>query len=474
MLLDDETGRSWTAVGEPRLNRAGRFGTCIQFDGTFHVLSTSAPFMETDFTVEFFLSTTQDHAEVAQIIGQNTTDNLSWVIELLPDRALRFRLSQDGTTEIVGASAIDTVPLPYIWCHVALVRYGEVVTLYVDGEIVAQITELNGTLHSSAARWFMGTFESAPTTRMLHAKIDELRITRYYARYTNSFTPPSAPFIYREIEPPSNVTALWDDAESQVRLSWRNNSIDQEQVHIYRSELPFDPEAMPAAIAIVPASARSYVDTTASRGIVYHYMVAAYGSGRVENSATVSLLADGMFSRPTIIGEPWGGGFYAGDITLDDGRKYKMIMAPKASETQMRWATANTDLMGATSSADGWRNTFAASTNPALYIGPAYCRDYRGGGHEDWYLPAIDELLTAHTNLYPTSTTRTDFMVGGAEAIEIGGTSSTDSSSYWSSTLYYNNGVAARRVWQAVFQGSNSNLASRQYLIRPFRRLQFL
>ena len=254
MLLDDETGRLWTSVGEPRLNRAGRFGTCIQFDGTFHVLSTSAPFMETDFTVEFFLSTTQDHTEVAQIIGQNTTNNLSWVIELLPDRALRFRLSKDGTTELVGTSAIDTIPLPYIWRHVALVRYGEVVTLYVDGEIVAQVTELVGPLHSSAARWFMGAFESAPTTRLLHAKIDELRITRYYARYTNSFTPPSTPFVYREIEPPSNVTALWDDAESQVRLSWRNNSIDQEQVHIYRSELPFNPEAMPAPIAILPAS----------------------------------------------------------------------------------------------------------------------------------------------------------------------------------------------------------------------------
>ena len=104
---------------------------------------------------------------------------------------------------------------------------------------------------------------------------------------------------------------------------------------------------------------------------------------------------------PTVIGQPFGGGFYMGVMRFSDG-DYLIIDAGKASETSLAYKTSNTADSGTASFHDGWANTNAI--NDALHPAAKYCRDYRGGGFDDWYLPARDEQELRYRNGKPDTT----------------------------------------------------------------------
>lgn len=104
-----------------------------------------------------------------------------------------------------------------------------------------------------------------------------------------------------------------------------------------------------------------------------------------------------------IIGTAMAGGFYAGRINID-GQLYALIVAPK-DEGQPAINVAlfdePTDVPGAKSWNDGLANTIAlaeAGCKPAQWA-----RELRIGGHDDWYLPSLDELEVIYRNLKPTA-----------------------------------------------------------------------
>src|SRR5690606_11637523 len=108
---------------------------------------------------------------------------------------------------------------------------------------------------------------------------------------------------------------------------------------------------------------------------------------------------------PTIIGEPFGGGFYAGDIE-SDGVWYKLIVADKVADitgTASTWSATGVSLPETRSLANGLANT-AAMIESGLELHPAvsHCVNHMGGGNTDWYMPARDELQVLHSNLGPS------------------------------------------------------------------------
>jgi hypothetical protein len=128
---------------------------------------------------------------------------------------------------------------------------------------------------------------------------------------------------------------------------------------------------------------------------------------------------------PAVIGEPFGGGFFAGYIshTADGNPTHALIVAPRATgatgtgytlTTNPKWADqtvdvpANSALIGASSEFDGKVNTdlmmsliadetYSAGAFPAAQ----FCADLSIGGFTDWYLPARWELDIAYFNLKP-------------------------------------------------------------------------
>lgn len=199
---------------------------------------------------------------------------------------------------------------------------------------------------------------------------------------------------------------------------------------------------------------------------------------------------------PTVIGEAFGGGYYAGKVKFADG-DYYIIAAPKAAETFLMEKTTSNSTSGTLSKHDGLANSNAMnnSSHPAAQ----YCRSYTGGGFSDWYLPARDELEllyrnfkpstslnatgerpesgshgyntnsvpigSSYTSSSPTQTPLQSFRKGGAEAFR-------DSNEYyWSSTSY---SLDDSLSWMQRFDDGHqqlSNKAASRY-VRPVRKVK--
>jgi hypothetical protein len=118
---------------------------------------------------------------------------------------------------------------------------------------------------------------------------------------------------------------------------------------------------------------------------------------------------------PAVIGEPFGGGYFAGYIshTADGNPTHALIVAPREagynSLSSIKYKLVNTSTPGAVSSFDGVINTnamIADDVNTGIQNHPAaqYCANLDIGGFTDWYFPSRYELDIAYFNLKPSTT----------------------------------------------------------------------
>jgi hypothetical protein len=127
----------------------------------------------------------------------------------------------------------------------------------------------------------------------------------------------------------------------------------------------------------------------------------------------MSWVITGSQPFPAVIGEAFGGGFFAGYIshTADGNPTHALIVAPRETgatgtgytlTTMPAWKTATTTTVGTTSTFDGAANT-AAMVTAGIADHPAanFCVNLSIGGFTDWYLPARYELEIAYFNLKP-------------------------------------------------------------------------
>jgi hypothetical protein len=129
----------------------------------------------------------------------------------------------------------------------------------------------------------------------------------------------------------------------------------------------------------------------------------------------MSWVITGSQPFPAVIGEPFGGGFFAGYIshTADGSPTHALIVAPRATgatgigytlTTLLQWKTTQTTTTGTTSAFDGAANTAAMVTaGIANHPGAEFCVNLSIGGFTDWYLPARYELDIAYFNLKPST-----------------------------------------------------------------------
>ena len=111
---------------------------------------------------------------------------------------------------------------------------------------------------------------------------------------------------------------------------------------------------------------------------------------------------------PSVIGQVFGGGYYAGQIGVSGVATHYLIVGPVSSaQSQLQYKNANTATTGADSDIDGPQNTadIVADGNSTVYPAGHFCNDLVIGGFSDWYMPAKNEVEICYYNLKPTTQT---------------------------------------------------------------------
>jgi hypothetical protein len=195
---------------------------------------------------------------------------------------------------------------------------------------------------------------------------------------------------------------------------------------------------------------------------------------------------------PTVIGQAFGGGFYAGEIGVSGVATHYLVVAPLSSGVStLVWKNANTATTGADSVIDGPQNTadMVADGNSTVYPSAHFCNDLSTGGQTDWYMPAVNELEVCYYNLKPSTQTNhtgsgtntnavpsrgSNYTSGtpaqtSAAAFQDTGLETFNVDYYWASTE-----VSSTQAWlQNFFQGRQYNIVGKtsSYKVRAIRRV---
>jgi hypothetical protein len=196
-ILDNAMMNDLETVGNAQISTSvKKYGTgSIAFDGSGDYLTVpSSPnlaFGSGDFTVEAWVYLTANIANAAggYLADFRNNSTLNFALGFIGSGGVTKMydyVNDNGATSTVGSSTVTL----NTWHHVAWVRSGTTVTLYFNGTA-------NGTMTTSYSQGPTGVTIGARytgITEYITGYIDDLRITKGVARYTTTFTPPTAAF----------------------------------------------------------------------------------------------------------------------------------------------------------------------------------------------------------------------------------------------------------------------------------------
>jgi hypothetical protein len=160
-----------------------KYGTgSMAFDGTgdwmLSVASQSIGFRTGDFTVEFWIYPSNWTNTYVGVMAGILTNSL-WIGK----NDTNFVLRAANNTDLVS---YGTMPTTGTWTHIAITRSGTTARMFYNGTQVASATTGNDFVD---AAFYIGQDGGS---NAFTGYIDDLRITKGYARYTANFTAPTA------------------------------------------------------------------------------------------------------------------------------------------------------------------------------------------------------------------------------------------------------------------------------------------
>jgi hypothetical protein len=194
-IFDQTAKTALETLGDAKVSTAQyKYGTgSIAFDGTGDYLKTPnnaiLTFGTGDLTLECWIYQTATSTSTYRVIfGDNVYGSTGGYTLYSYNNALNlWKGSGGGGAEVIAPAGTITLNT---WTHVAWTRSGSSNRLFINGTQVGSTTT-DATNYTSTAS-FIGASQSG--TLPFAGYIDDLRITKGYARYTSNFTPPSSAF----------------------------------------------------------------------------------------------------------------------------------------------------------------------------------------------------------------------------------------------------------------------------------------
>jgi hypothetical protein len=207
-IIDNAEMNNLETVGNAQISTAqSKFGgASMLFDGTGdYLVRPDAEFLRLssgDFTIEAWVYLTGNQPQFDGGVASYgaTTTSAGWTVAISGSSA-------GGTLNRllygVNASASGGAPLYGVngialntWTHIAVTKSGTTVRLFINGSLDNSGTVTATPTTSTSYFFYVGTqaYDPTATTRQFAGYIDDLRITKGYARYTANFSVPTAPF----------------------------------------------------------------------------------------------------------------------------------------------------------------------------------------------------------------------------------------------------------------------------------------
>jgi hypothetical protein len=183
---------TFTTVGTPTFTTTNfKFGTACYLGATatgFRKTTGLTPFNfgTGDFTIEFWVNKQSVSATNNMILtGRSSASNaFQWICFI----TLSTIFFQTSLISLTGALASNA------WIHVAISRTGTTTKLFTNGIMLAQSTVDNSNYTTAELNVATDGSLGSVVSLLPNNRLDDLRITKGYGRYTADFTPPTAAF----------------------------------------------------------------------------------------------------------------------------------------------------------------------------------------------------------------------------------------------------------------------------------------
>jgi hypothetical protein len=195
-IFDNAMMNDLETVGNAQISTSvKKYGTgSLAFDGTGDYLvapqSVITDLGAGDFTLEFWVYFNSIGSEITFAAKTESGANYGWFIQLVSGN---FRVNIGNNGSLGTSRTFAWSPSTGQWYHAAVSRSSGSLRAFINGtQIGSTVTETNN--GTSTALTGIG-INLDGVYQALNGYIDDLRITKGYARYTANFTPPTAAFF---------------------------------------------------------------------------------------------------------------------------------------------------------------------------------------------------------------------------------------------------------------------------------------
>jgi len=186
-----------TANGTAQISTASpKFGSgSLYLDGSGHLTSPyngDFYFGGDDFTIDFWIKRADQSGFRSILTNQNSGGYWGFAIDLTGSSQIRINNWNGQSADFDIYSPSITLNTGQ-WYHLAFVRSGSTITIYVDGTSVAT-GSCSGLLGTTSSELKIGSrYDNYPSFKF-YGYLDEIRISKGIALWTSNFTPPTAPY----------------------------------------------------------------------------------------------------------------------------------------------------------------------------------------------------------------------------------------------------------------------------------------